>query len=117
MSPDLVFRQTLLGHSVVALFPRMACRGWSPAVGYGHLAVLVGLGALRPFGNLLPKHFLSSIPDLYPLVLPNVLAAVKQWRFRPYEASGRRVSVLGYFDFCFSISGCPFMDFQFTPRN
>jgi hypothetical protein len=52
----------------------------------------------------------------HPVVLPNVLDAVMQWRFRPFEAGGRRMSVLGYFDFCFSSSGCPFMDFQFKPH-
>src|ERR1035437_4002668 len=67
---DLVLRQTLLRHPVVPLFPRMACRGWSPAVGYRHLARLVRLGPLRPYCNLLPAQLLSSIPDLQPPVLP-----------------------------------------------
>jgi hypothetical protein len=52
-----------------------------------------------------------------PLVLPNVLDAIRQWRFRPFDSDGRRMSVLGYFDFCFSSSGCPFMDFQSKPRQ
>jgi Gram-negative bacterial TonB protein C-terminal len=50
----------------------------------------------------------------HPLVLPNVLDAIKQWRFLPYKVDGTRVSVLGHFDFCFSTSGCPFMDLPHT---
>jgi outer membrane biosynthesis protein TonB len=52
----------------------------------------------------------------HPLVVPSVLDAVKQWRFRPYEVSGKRTPVLAYFDFCFSSSGCPLMDLGSTPR-
>src|ERR1017187_6096540 len=48
----------------------MACRGWSPAVGYSHLARLVGRGPPRPYCNLLPAQLLSSIPYLQPPVLP-----------------------------------------------
>jgi hypothetical protein len=50
----------------------------------------------------------------HPLVLPNALDAIKQWRFRPYKVDGKRVSVLGHFDFCFSTSGCRFMDLPHT---
>jgi hypothetical protein len=48
----------------------------------------------------------------HPIVLPNVLEAIKKWRFRPYVANGQRSAVLALFDFCFSTSGCPFMDLQ-----
>src|ERR1035437_6855787 len=48
----------------------MACRGWSPAVGYSHLGWWVGRGPPRPLCNLVPTQLLSSIPDLQPPVLP-----------------------------------------------
>ena len=53
----------------------------------------------------------------HPLILPNALDAIKQWRFRPYEANRKRVPVLGYFDFCFSTSGCPFPDLHPTQHQ
>src|ERR1017187_9465171 len=96
-APDLVLRQTLLRHSVVPLFPRMASRGWSPAVVYRHLARLVRLGPLRPFCNLLPTQLLSSIPHLQPAVLPHAYRhfalgrrLVVQADSRPLAHDGRR---------------------------
>jgi outer membrane biosynthesis protein TonB len=52
----------------------------------------------------------------HPLVLPSALEAIKQWRFQPYVVDGQRRAVLGIFDFCFSLSGCPFVDLQQKPN-
>ena len=70
-------------------------------VTHGRVKILIGESGRVECASVLYGH---------PMALPNVVEAIKQWRFRPYTVKGARIPVLGYFDFCFSTSGCPFMD-------
>ncbi len=49
----------------------------------------------------------------FPALFRQANDAIMQWRFRPYKVHGKRLSVLGHFDFC-STSGCPFIDLPHT---
>lgn len=74
----------------------------------GRIKILIGSGGEVTCAVALSGH---------PLVARSVVEAVKGWRFPPYESSGKRTPVLGYFDFCVPSSRCPLMDFDYTPSR